>query len=277
MRAKQITDLNRLCIHTITTKPWSIETAAQKYAKIGVKGISVWRNAVEGKNISRVASMLKNGGITVVSYVRGGFFASYNKKLRQKALDENRRIMDEAAELGAPLIVLVCGSDYRQSLEISRKQIVEGIAAVLPYAKERYIKLAIEPLHPMYADSRSAINTLNQANQICEQLSSDNVGVAVDVYHVWWDENLEKEIQKCAEMNKLFAFHMSDWKTPIIDMLNDRGLMGEGCIPIKKIRGWMEENHFTGFNEVEIFSNVYWSLNQDLFLKKIVKAYLEHC
>jgi sugar phosphate isomerase/epimerase len=275
MNTKPITDLSNLCIHTITTKPWPIETAAKKYSQSGVKGISVWRNAVEGKNLSKVATVLKNEGLAVVSYVRGGFFPSIRAEKRQQALNENIQIIDEAAELGAPFIVLVCGADPQQSLEDSRKQIVDGIASLLPYAKDQGVKLAIEPLHPMYANDRSAINTLKQANDACEKLKSDYVGVAVDVYHLWWDDNLEVEIKRCGELEKIFAFHICDWKTPTIDMLNDRGLMGEGCIPIKKIRSWVENSGFSGFNEVEIFSNIYWAQDQDLFLEKIIKAYWE--
>ena len=128
----------------------------------------------------------------------------------------------------------------------------------------------------MYADARSAINTLAQANDMAEELNSPYVGVAVDVYHLWWDPSLEKEIKRCGENGNLSAFHVCDWKVPTSDMLNDRGLMGEGCISVKKIRSWVEAAGFTGFNEVEVFSNNYWKENQDDFLKKIIKAYKEH-
>lgn len=276
MSNKPLRDLSRLCIHTITTKSWPIEIAAQKYAKAGVKGMSVWRNAVEGKNISQISNMLREEGLAVVSYVRGGFFPHTTATDRQKAIDENKRIIDEAAELGAPHIVLVCGADPSQSLEESRKQIVAGIGEILPHAVECGVRLAIEPLHPMYADSRSAINSLKQANDACKQLQSESVGVVVDVYHLWWDDQLESEIRRCGSMNKIFAFHICDWKTPTTDLLNDRGLMGEGCIPVRKIRGWVEENGFNGFNEVEIFSNTYWAQDQDKFLEKIVDAYLKN-
>jgi sugar phosphate isomerase/epimerase len=161
-------------------------------------------------------------------------------------------------------------------LEESRKQIRDGIAAIIPEATAAGVKLAIEPLHPMYADARSAINTLAQANDMAEELNSPIVGVAVDVYHLWWDPFLEKEIKRCGENGNLLAFHVCDWKVPTSDMLNDRGLMGEGCIPVKKIRSWVEAAGFTGFNEVEVFSNNYWKENQDDFLKKIIKAYKEH-
>src|SRR5262249_6024911 len=151
----------------------------------------------------------------------------------------------------------------------------EGIEAIIPDAVAAGIKLAIEPLHPMYADTRSAINTLAQANDMAISLHSKSVGVAVDVYHLWWDPYLEQEIKRCGENGKLFAFHICDWNSPTTDMLLDRGLMGDGCIPLKKIRSWVEAAGFTGHYEVEIFSTKYWQQDQSQYLKKIIRAYKE--
>ena len=181
----------------------------------------------------------------------------------------------EAAAINAPLLVLVCGAEPSQSLSASRSQIQQGIEALIPMASELGVKLAIEPLHPMYADTRSAINTLAQANTMAESIDSDWVGIAVDVYHLWWDEMLEKEIKRCGQNGNLDAFHICDWKIHPHDMLNDRGLMGEGCINIKQIRSWVEEAGFSGFNEVEIFSTEYWEMDQSAFLEKIIKNYQE--
>ena len=276
MSAKPITDLSQLCIHTITTKPWSIEEAAKSFSDEGVKGITVWRDALSNRNIKQSGQLLRDHGLTIVSLCRGGFFPNREKEKRQAAIEDNLRAIDEAAELGAPLIVLVCGADPSQSLEDSRKQIQEGIETILPQASAAGIKLAIEPLHPMYADTRSAINTLAQANDMAAQINSTYVGVAVDVYHLWWDPFLEQEIKRCGENNHLFAFHICDWNSPTTDLLNDRGLMGDGCIPVNRIRSWVEATGFNGFYEVEIFSNKYWQQNQSGFLKKIIKAYKEN-
>ncbi len=276
MKTNQIKDLSRLCIHTITTKPFNIEQAANNYSANGVKGITVWRDALQNRNIKQTGEMLRQHNLSVVSLCRGGFFPGKEQKKRQEAIEDNRRAIEEAFELGTNLIVLVCGADPSQSLEDSRKQICDGISTILPEAKAAGIKLAIEPLHPMYADTRSAINTLAQANDMTEALNSPWVGVAVDVYHLWWDPNLESEIERCGKNNALLAFHVCDWKSPTVDFLNDRGLMGEGCIPIKKIRSWVEATGFNGFIEVEIFSNSYWKQDQAMFLKNIVKAYQEN-
>src|SRR5207237_7995399 len=146
--------------------------------------------------------------------------------------NDNSKAIEEAAELRTSMCVLVCGAYPSQSLDESRKQIRDGIAAILPDASAAGIKLTIEPLHPMYSDTRSAINTLAQANDMAEELNSPFVGVAVDVYHLWWDPFLEKEIKRCGENGNLSAFHICDWKVPTTDMLLDRGLMGEGCIPV---------------------------------------------
>lgn len=276
MTAKPLTDLSRLCIHTITTKPWRIEEAAIEYSKEGVKGITVWRDALANRNARQTGDMLRDHGLHIVSLCRGGFFPNKEKQKREEAINDNRKAIEEAAELGAPLIVLVCGADPGQSLEDSRKQIQEGIETVLPQAIAAGIKLAIEPLHPMYADTRSAINTLAQANDMAEEINSPNVGVAVDVYHLWWDPSLEQEIKRCGANGHLLAFHICDWNSPTTDLLFDRGLMGEGCIPVNKIRSWVEATGFNGFYEVEIFSTKYWQQDQSQFLKKIVKAYKEN-
>ena len=172
------------------------------------------------------------------------------------------------------MVVLVCGAKPNQSLKESRKQIQEGIEAVLPHAEASGVTLAIEPLHPMYADDRSAVNDLRTANEMAEYFKSDYVGVAVDVYPLWWDPCLKEEILRCGKNGNLAAFHVCDWRTPTEDFLLDRGLMGEGCIDIPQIRGWVEQAGFTGFNEVEIFSSKRWSGDQDAWLKEITEAYL---
>jgi sugar phosphate isomerase/epimerase len=212
--------------------------------------------------------------MNVVSIARGGFFPSVEKEKRQAAIDDNLWAIEQAAGVGAPVIVLVCGADGRQSLEKSREQIREGIEKILPQARAAGVKLAIEPLHPMYAGDRSAINTLEQANQMAEEINSGFVGVAVDVYHLWWDNNLQQEIKRCGKNGNLLAFHVCDWNVPTTDFLNDRGLMGDGCIPVKQIRGWVEETGFNGYNEVEIFSDKFWKTDQKEYLEKIKNAYL---
>ena len=269
-------DLNKLCLHTITTKPWSLEEAIDKYSAAGVNGISVWEDAIKPMGAQKAGEMLAQSDLEVVSYVRGGFFPHLEASNRQKAIDHNLKLLDEAAAINAPSLVLVVGAEPGQSLEESRNQIQAGIETLIPRAEANNVKLSIEPLHPMYADTRSAVNTLQSANDMAEAIDSEWVGVAVDIYHLWWEPGLKREIKRCGENGNLFAFHICDWKVPTEHMLLDRGLMGEGCIPVKQIRNWVEEAGFSGFNEVEIFSNHYWQMDQDDFLQKIIEAYQNH-
>lgn len=271
------TDLSKLCVHTITTKPWSVEEAADKYAAAGIGGITVWRQWLEGRDIAATGERLRGNGLEIVSLCRGGFFPAKTKQGLDEAIEDNRRAIREAAELGAPMVVLVCGAVPGQPLEDSREQISDGIAAVLPLAEELGVRLAIEPLHPMYADDRSAINTVASANEVCDRLAHPLVGIALDVYHVWWDPDLAEQTRIAGEKDRLFAFHVCDWRTPTVDLLNDRGLMGEGCIDLKGIRAMVEAAGFEGFCEAEIFSERWWSRDQDEFLGTIAEAYLEHC
>ena len=272
----RLKDLSRLCIHTITTRPWEIETAVERYAAEGVPALSVWREALAGRDVAKTGEWIRSQGLEIVSLVRGGFFPSVSQEKRVAAIEENRKAIGEAALLGAPLLVIVPGADPAQPLEVSRSQIRQALEILLPVAEQAQVKLVIEPLHPMYADTRSAVNTLAQANELAEHFCSPWVGVAVDVYHLWWDPSLEREITRCGENGNLYAFHICDWLSPTNDMLNDRGLMGEGCIPVSRIRSRVEEAGFTGYHEVEIFSDRFWAEDQDLFLQKIKKAYLEH-
>ncbi len=276
MKTQQLTDFSRLCVHTITTKPLSIESAVNKYAALGIRGITVWRDALAEDGAAATGRLIRDAGLEIVSLCRGGFFPSVSKEKRAIAVADNLRALEEAADMEAPMVVLVCGADPGQSLETSRLQIRAGIENILPRAEKLGVKLAVEPLHPVYADTRSAISTMKQANDMANWFNSPSLGVAVDVYHVWWDEELPGEIARCGENGKIFAFHICDWKVPVNDILNDRGLMGEGCIDIRGIRGLVEGAGFEGFNEVEIFSEIYWKTDQDKFLDKITEAYLLH-
>ncbi len=270
-----MSDLSKLCIHSVTTKPWGLREAATKYAAAGVSGISVWQDAVAayGEGHKATGDMIRGEGLDVACYVRGGFFTALDGSDRLKAIDENKRIIDEAAELGAPLVVLVCGATPGQSLFESRKQIAEGIEASLSHAEVAGIKLGIEPLHPMYADSRSAVNTMTQSNAICEEIGHANLGITVDVFHTWWDDRLEAELKIAGEKGRIFSFHICDWKNLPEDMLNDRGIMGEGVINVSQIRRWVHDAGFSGYEEVEIFSNKYWAMDQGEYLGKIIEAY----
>jgi len=267
-------NLERLAIHTMTTKPWDLPTAVKKYSQAGVGGLGLWRQWLEGRTLEASKALLDDHGIKAVSLVRGGFFPGLTPAERSASLDDNRRALDEAAAIGAPQLVLVCGARPDQSLSENRRQIMEGIAACIDHAASVGVKLSIEPLHPMYADCRSAVNTIGQCNDIIDQLGEAWVGIAADVYHIWWDPNLEQEIRRAGK--RILGFHVCDWLTPTQDFLNDRGLMGEGCIDIRDIREQVETAGFSGWIEVEIFSSRHWDRDQDAFLSDIINAYKSH-
>ena len=270
-------DFSKLCIHTQTTKPWTLEECIINFASAGVKGISIWRHLLEGKDLDKIKLLLDSNRMDVVSLVRGGFFPSVDPKKRLSAIEDNQLAIEQASALGAPLVVLVCGAEPKQSLESSRQQIKEGITALIPLAEKRKVKLAIEPLHPMYGAEKSAILTLGQANEMCELIDSPWVGIAIDVYHLWWDDQLKNEIIRCGKNKNILAFHICDWRVNTIDFLTDRGLMGEGCIDIRKIREWIEAAGFDGYNEVEGFSERLWSKDQKQYLKDKKNSYINYC
>ncbi len=271
--ASEITDLSKLCIHTMTNKPWSLDECLSNYSAAGIGGISVWRNVLENQNLASAARRINDSGLIPVSLVRGGFFTGNTAQEKQISIDDNLRAIDEAAAIGSDLVVLVCGATPGFTVKENLKMIQEGIEKVMGHAASCNVRLGIEPLHPMYADTRSAVSSLKSANDLAERINAENVGVTLDVFHLYWEEYLQEEINRCAAMNKLFSFHICDWKTDMADMLNDRGLMGDGIINVSQIRGWVEDAGFSGFNEVEIFSNKYWSINQDDFLRLIIERY----
>ena len=268
-------DLKKLCLHTITNKPWSLDQCLLNYEKAGIKAVSIWRNVLENQDLSKIKRRVADAGLETVSLVRGGFFTGTTKAEKQKSVDENKKIIEEAAQIGAPLIVLVCGATPGQSVKENIQQIQEGIEAILPFAEANKIKLGIEPLHPMYADKRSAVCSMRSANRLASAINSPYVGVTLDVFHIWWEEDLEDQINLCAKSNKVFSYHICDWKMDMSDMLNDRGLMGDGVINVKGITQMVEKTGFNGYREVEIFSNDYWKMDQNEFLNLIIKRYTQ--
>ena len=237
-------------------------------AERGIRAISPWRDQVAAVGLGKIASQLKAHSIGLSGYCRGGFFPAPDAAGLQAALDDNRRAIDEAKTLNAPCLVLVvgalpgalAGNAAYTDLARARSEVFDGIAASLEYAREVGMPLAIEPLHPMQAADRACINTLEHALDICDALDARRtgmLGVALDVYHVWWDPKLEQQIARAGK-ERLLAYHVCDWLTPTRDLLSDRGMMGDGVVELKKIRGWVEAAGFTGFSEVEIFSQLDW-------------------
>jgi sugar phosphate isomerase/epimerase len=236
--------------------------------KRGIRAISPWRDQVAAAGLPVISKLVKAHGLELSGYCRGGMFPAADAAGLKAARDDNRRAVDEARELDAACLVLVVGGlpgalgghAVHKDIALARSQVTDGIAELLEYARTLRMPLAIEPLHPMYAADRACINTLEQALDVCDLLDpqrSGALGVAVDVYHVWWDPKLRSQIERAGK-ERLLAFHVCDWLTPTADLLNDRGMMGDGVIDIPRIRGWVETQGFAGYSEVEIFSAANW-------------------
>ena len=267
------TDHRWLSINTATVRrqhghDWPLQNILDACAARGIRAVSPWRDQVAAAGLDATARQLRALGLELSGYCRGGMFTYADAASRQAARDDNRRALDEACALGAACLVLVVGGlpgalagrAAHRDIAAAREQVSEGIAALLDDARSRGMPLAIEPLHPMYAADRACINTLAQALDVCDVLDpsrSGALGVAVDVYHVWWDPQLEAQIRR-AGRDRLLAFHVCDWLVPTTDLLNDRGMMGDGVIDLRRIRGWVEAQGFGGYSEVEVFSAANW-------------------
>jgi sugar phosphate isomerase/epimerase len=262
-----------LSINTATVRrqkgrDWPLLQILDACAARGIGAVSPWRDQVAAAGLAATARAVRELGLELSGYCRGGMFTYSDEAGRTAARDDNRNALDEACELGAPCLVLVvgglpgalAGQAAHKDIAGARAQVADGVAQLLADARERGMPLAIEPLHPMYAADRACINTMEQALDLCDALDparSGALGVAVDVYHLWWDPKLQAQIER-AGRDRLLAFHVCDWLTPTTDLLNDRGMMGDGVIDLKRIRGWVEAQGYTGYSEVEIFSTGNW-------------------
>jgi sugar phosphate isomerase/epimerase len=263
------TDHRWLSINTATVRAqWPLDRIVAECARRGIRAISPWRDQVAAVGLDRLAKLVRDTGLELSGYCRGGMFPASSAEGRRAALDDNRRAVDEAKALGAACVVLVVGGlpgalqgkPEHKDLAAARRDVQDGIAATLEYARTVGMPLAIEPLHPMYAADRACVNTLEQALDLCDRVDpagTGALGVAVDAYHVWWDPKLEAQIAR-AGRERLLAFHVCDWLVPTRDLLNDRGMMGDGVIDLPRMRGWVEAAGFAGYSEVEIFSTENW-------------------
>lgn len=261
-------------------KQWTLREAVEGCAKQGVRGFSAWRDKLEECGVSEAAKILSDNGMTVTGLCRGGMFPAADKAGLQAAIDDNLKAIDDAKAIDAQCLVLVCGGVPEGSKDIlgSHEMVRDGIAAVLPHARAVGMPLAIEPLHPMYAAERSVINSIEHANDLCDELGK-GVGIAVDVYHLWWDPYLEREIKRAAKADpdRILAFHICDWLAPTKDIWLDRGMMGDGVINIPQIRGWVEEAGYEGFAEVEILSSYWWEQDPDEVVRLCVERHKTVC
>jgi sugar phosphate isomerase/epimerase len=273
-----------LSLNTATVrKQGDLVQIVEACARHGIRAIDPWRDQVAHVGLDRAVRAVRDAGLELSGYCRGGMFTSDGAR-RSEVRDDNRRCVDEAKALGASCIVLVVGglpqysrpgSAASKDIAAARGQVHDAIGEMLDYARQAKLPLAIEPLHPAYAADRACVNTTEQALDICDALDPGRtgaLGVALDVYHIWWDPKLMSQIAR-AGRDRLLAFHVCDWLVPTKDILNDRGMMGDGVIDIKSIRAAVEAGGYAGYSEIEIFSNDWWAKPMDEVLRTCIERH----
>ena len=258
---------------------WNQRDAVEACARHGIKAIDPWRDQVAALGLAESARVIKDYGMRVTGYCRGGMFTAVEAAGRAAAIDDNKRAIDEAAALGAECLVLVVGGLPPGSRDIAgaRQMVADGIAAILPHARACNMPLAIEPLHPMYAADRACVNTLEQSLDLCDNLG-DGVGVAIDVYHLWWDPEIEAQIARAGAAGQIYAYHICDWLVPTRDLLLDRGMMGDGVIDLRRFAALIRQAGFEGPQEIEIFSAAnWWKRPGDEVLRTCIERYNSVC
>jgi sugar phosphate isomerase/epimerase len=265
-------DLARLSFNQITAERASLNEVVDACARHGVPYLAVWRHKLADVGVKAAASLLRDAGVRVSSVCRGGMFPAATDEERVARIEDNRRAVDEAAALGAAVLVLVCGAAPDRDIAAARRMVADGIAELVPYARERGVRLGIEPMHPGFAAERSCITTLREARRLAERLDLSTVGVVADVYHIWWDPELYDQLARAAGL--LVGFHVSDWLVPARDVLMNRGMMGDGVIELCRIREAVERTGYVGPIEVEIFNEAVWSVPLDTLLPLVKERFL---
>ncbi|WP_306340758.1 sugar phosphate isomerase/epimerase [Streptomyces sp. AS13] len=272
-------DLARLSINQETIKQWSLEELAEGCAKAGIGHVGLWRAPVQAYGVERTARLLSDAGIGVTSLCRGGFFTALDSAERARALDDNRAAIDEAAALSTDTLVLVSGGlpPGSRDLHGARERVADALAELAPYAAERGVRLAIEPLHPMFASDRCVVSTLGQALDLAERFPAEQVGVVVDTYHLWWDDRAPADIARAGAGGRIHAFQLADWITPLpAGVLLGRGQLGDGSVDFRAFRSAVESAGYDGPIEVEIFNEALWAQNGAEALAEVAERYVRH-
>lgn len=272
-----MTGLERLSLNQATTKLWTLEEAVGGCVDAEIPAIGLWREHVQEAGVERAAGIVRDAGLAVSSLCRGGFFTASDAAGRARALEDNRRAVEEAATVGAPVLVLVCGGLPPGSCDLdgARAQVLDGIRELAPYASEHGVRLGIEPLHPMFCADRAVVSTLGQALDLAEQFPEEQVGVVVDTYHVWWDPDVWVQIARAG--SRITSFQLADWVLPLpADVLLGRGHVGDGHIDIARFASAVDRAGYGGFVEVEIFNERIWETAGAETVRTVVERFLAH-
>jgi len=264
----------RLSLNQITVDQCSLPETVAACVELGIGSVALWRHKVAETGLAETAKLLQDSGLRVSSLCRGGMFPAVDEADSRRRADDNRRAVDEAAELGADVLVLVCGPAPDRDLARARRQVTEGIAELLPYAQANGVRLGVEPLHPMMISARSVVVTLAQANDIVEAFDSPGLGVVIDAYHVWWDPELAEQLRRAT--GRIVGFHVSDWLQDTPDVVYGRGLMGEGMIDLPGLAAAVEAAGWTGPVEVEILNKQIWTRDPGELLAEIRQRFVDY-
>ncbi|MFD8639565.1 sugar phosphate isomerase/epimerase family protein [Streptomyces zaomyceticus] len=265
-------DIGRFSINQMTVKQLSLPDLVAHCVRLGIPGVGLWREPVQEYGVEAAAELVGDAGLTVTTLCRGGFFTSDGWEA------ENRAAIDEAVTLGTDTVVLVSGglTPAFPDLPSARARITEAIGALAPYAGERGIRLAVEPLHPMYAADRCAVSTLDQALAVAEHFPPERVGVVVDTYHLWWDDRAPAAVERAGAAGRIHSFQLADWTTPLpAGVLTGRGQLGTGSIDLRAWADLTEKAGWTGPVEVEIFNDTLWSRDGAEVLEETLERFLE--
>ncbi|MER5535737.1 sugar phosphate isomerase/epimerase family protein [Streptomyces mirabilis] len=274
-----MSSLARFSINQMTVKQLSMPELVESCLELGIPGVGLWREPVQSYGLDATAKLVRDAGLAVTTLCRGGFFTAIDPGERARALDDNRAAVDEAATLGTDTLVLVSGGLPAGSKDLhgARERIADALEELGPYAAERGVRLAIEPLHPMYAADRCVVSTLAQALDLAERFPAEQVGVTVDTYHIWWDDTAPAQIARAGAGGRIHTFQLADWTTPLPEgVLNGRGQIGDGSIDMREWRGYVEAAGYSGPIEVELFNDGLWARDGREVLAETVARFVEH-
>ncbi|MGC0403187.1 sugar phosphate isomerase/epimerase [Streptomyces sp. SAI-126] len=272
-------DLSRFSINQMTVRQLSLPELVDACRELGIGHVGLWREPVQSYGVEETAKLVRDAGLTVTTLCRGGFFTAIDPDERAAALDDNRRAVDEAAALGTDTLVLVSGGLPAGSKDLhgARERIADALAVLGPYAEEHGVRLAIEPLHPMFASDRCVVSTLAQALDLAERFPAQQVGVTVDTYHIWWDDNAPAQIARAGAGGRIHTFQLADWTTPLPEgVLTGRGQIGDGSIDMREWQGHVEAAGYTGAIEVELFNDALWARDGREVLAETAERFVAH-
>ena len=268
--------LRRLSINQKTLDMWSLPEVVRGVAAAGLESVGLWREPVAEVGLAKAARLVRDAGLRVSSLCRGGFLTAADPVQARAALDDNRRAIDEAAKLEADCLVMVVGGLPEGSRDLlgARERVWDALDQLAPYAGERGVRLALEPLHPMYCADRAVLSTLRQAVDLAERFPVEQVGVVVDTFHIWWDPEVWRSIARAGE--RIASFQVCDWLIPLpADVLLARGYMGDGTIDFPPFVAAVEAAGYRGDMEVEIFNADVWASPGNQVIDTVIRRFLD--